>query len=558
MATKKAKAVTPPGEIIRLGKDEMNLIEHPFASLWKNEVAESEIYLEWETTHPTLGKAVKASWRVTGDPKMGLPTVSDERVYLVLMELTREAGFTQTVAFTRYDLLKRLNWPDHHKYYQMLKDALTRLSSVNITAENAFWNPRAKSFSTVGFHILENYEIFSEARGRKSKESKEQSRSLPLSYFKWNDIMFQSFLNGNIRSIDLEFALSLERPLTLRLFRYLDKKTNSNRLTFEVSLRELCKLHLGMIVDGRYESDLKASLKPAHAELVKRGFLEAATYQPMKTRKGSKVCYVFHARQKPSTPQAALDAALEVTRAAPKFEEDQHDSQPSQPNQNPSLLKSTSASMDPASQASAQVETIVATLSAIRKETQDIRENLTAPANTLVSASEAASKSEAVSDKAVSEFLLRRILNLKVSPHIARQLLEETPVADLEVQLDCLDDREPRDVAATFVKAVREQWELPASYIQRQQAENRARQTKAYQTSKKIQEAREEAIAREEKASQEEEERHLDAIWETLDPISQRTLENEARQMLGVLGQTGRARGALQAMKRNLLRERLK
>src|SRR5687767_8380787 len=87
-----------PGSIdtpktIRVGKDEMNIIEHPFASLWKNESREAIIYHEWETQHPVTNQLVKAWWRVEGSPELGLPTTADERVYLVLMELTREANF---------------------------------------------------------------------------------------------------------------------------------------------------------------------------------------------------------------------------------------------------------------------------------------------------------------------------------------------------------------------------------------------------------------------------------------------------------------------------------
>jgi len=58
--------------------------------------------------------------------------------------------------------------------------------------------------------------------------------------------------------------------------------------------------------------------------------------------------------------------------------------------------------------------------------------------------------------------------------------------------------------------------------------------------------------------SQEEELVQLDAVWEKLDPESPVHLDHEARERLGVLGQAGRAPAALQAMRRNLLRERLK
>jgi hypothetical protein len=96
---------------IRLGKDELNLIEHPFAVLWQKEAADAIIYYEWDAKHPVSGKLLPASWMVAGHRDHGLPTAGDERVYLVLLEITREAGFENPIVhFSRYDILQRLGW----------------------------------------------------------------------------------------------------------------------------------------------------------------------------------------------------------------------------------------------------------------------------------------------------------------------------------------------------------------------------------------------------------------------------------------------------------------
>lgn len=289
------KATAPKTKMLRgerIGKDEMNLAEHPFASLWKSEGHSATIRHEWEARHPVTGRTLKAFWRVEGSPEMGLPTASDERVYLVLMELTREAGFeNQRITFVQRDLLQRLGWPTDAPHYQMLKDAFARLNGVTITTQNAFWNPRAKCFSTQGFSIIDSYEILNETSGPKPERA--QPNREPRSWFKWSDAMFESFQNSNIRSLDLSLALSLKRPLSLRLFRYLDKKTNGERATFEISLRELCEQRLNMAVDGRPNTKLKAGLRPAHDELIACGFLQAVSYAAMKTKQGEKVCYVF-------------------------------------------------------------------------------------------------------------------------------------------------------------------------------------------------------------------------------------------------------------------------
>jgi hypothetical protein len=190
------------------------------------------------------------------------------------MQLTREGGWSQTVFFTRHEFVKRLGWSHDQHSYRRLPEALQRLASVTISATNAFWNPKRKSFYDGYFNLLEVI-VANGDRGRKKSGPREEE-----SYFKWSDIVFDAMRGGNIRTLDLEFALSLERPLSLRLFRVLDKKTHGGKRPFSISVNDLCKYHLGMVTEGRYESNLKASLDPAHNELIQRGFLSEATYEP--------------------------------------------------------------------------------------------------------------------------------------------------------------------------------------------------------------------------------------------------------------------------------------
>lgn len=506
---KKVKASssrTEPKDIqgVLLGKDEMNLVEHPFAMLWKNDDPHGVIYHEWETRHPTNGRTLKAWWRVSGDSELGLPTASDERVYIVLMALTREAGFeSQTISFIRSDVLKHLGWPNNNQSYEMLKGAFARLKGVSIRAQNAFWNPAAKSFSTVGFNMIDSYELFHETPGVKPDPSK--GRREPRSWFKWSDVMFESFQNGNIRSVDLHFALSLKRPLSLRLFRYLDKKAFSDRATFEIALRDLCELHLNMAVEGRYDTKLKAGLRPAHDELVERGFLQAVSFAAMKTKQGQKVCYTF-------PPLEELEGVkADILRALPE---------PAKAIEQPAQLglwDSPGDSFPPTA----------------------------APT--------------AVAKPGAQDDLLQQMLKLKVSPAVAGELLQSTSREALQLQLDCLRDREPRSPAATFVKAVREEWEPPAKYLQRveaaQKAQERAQETKAIQESAQASKAAQKVAERQREVFAKEEATKLEALWAEMPTEAREHIEQEAKLRLGVLGTSGRAHAALDAMRRTLLRE---
>jgi hypothetical protein len=485
---------TATGDLVRMGKDEMNLVEYPFAALWKGAEAEAVISHEWETQHPVSGRKLQASWRVTGDPQHGLPNPSDERVYLVLMELTRSSAFAnQAISFSRYDVLRRLGWSNNDRAYEMLAQAFERLMSVSITARNAFWDPGVKSFRNVGFTILDHYNIVAEKPGRKKKGQNE----LPVSSFKWSDVMFASFQAGFLKTLDLDFALSLHSPIALRLYRYLDKKAFNGRRTFEIELGVLCDRHLGMRPNP-YPSKYKERLAGAHEELIEQGFLESVSYLPMKTKKSEKVCYTFVPRHVAALMEASVEATKEATE--PVFH-----SETAKP---------------------AKSDAIIA--------------GMMAP------------------DKAnVQTALLHRILDLKVSPDVARDLCERVPAAELQRQLDCLSDRDPRDPAAIFVKAVREGWEVPLKYFERQEAVERAQKSKTHKEESATRKAAQEALMRQQKASSQQESVHLDALWEKLDDESRLRLEKEATARLGILSQSGRAQGALLAMRRNLLRELL-
>lgn len=473
-------------ETLRVGKDEMNLVEHPFASLWKNESSDAVILQEWETTHPISGKKVKASWRVAGDPEHGLPTPTDERVYLVMMELSREQDFSQTVAFTRHDILKRLGWQDNDKHYAMLLDAFRRLKSVTISAENAFWDAERKSFRDVGFSLIDNYDLVREKPGRKKCGEDGRPAYQPGSAFKWNDAIYRSVKNGFIRTLDLEFALSLKGSITLRLYRYLDKKsyagtTGTRRREFEIELRLLCETHLGM-AHTRYPSTLKSRLEGAHQELQSRGFLESVTFAPMKSRTGEKVIYRFSAREGVLPP----DSALAVSPPEPLSEDEGH------------------AVWSPEEQR-----------------------------------------------------LLERMADISVSLEVARELLRTVPADQLAMQLDCLSDREPKNPPATFVKAVREVWAMPQTYVERLEAAERAEKARTHKESRNAQKRAEEALKRQERASALEESARLDAAYLKLGERNRSRVDEEAMSRLGVVGQLRSSEGAKAAMRRQVLREML-
>ncbi len=269
---------------VRLGKDEMNLVEWPFAVLAA--VPEATSVLEFtDTIMGRDGKPLKRTWTVRAGTGLSLPVAGDEVVYVSLMELAREKDFVSpTVHFSRYELCHRLGWPVSGKSYTRIQDALNRLASVTIIAQNAFWDNRGKVYANVAFHILDEVALSTEPGGN--------SGSLPLSYVTFSDVMFRSFQAGNLKSLDVDFFLSLTTPLCRRIFRYLDKKRYGGRRTFEIGLHRLAFERLGLSRTYTTPAQIKRRLDPAHKELIERGFLAKAEYGTMADG-NPKVVYTF-------------------------------------------------------------------------------------------------------------------------------------------------------------------------------------------------------------------------------------------------------------------------
>ena len=552
-------------EVVRHGRDEMNLVEYPFASLWKNTEPGTEILHEWETEHPVTKRSLKAFWRVTGDPKLGLPTPSDEQVYLALMELTEESGLlSPSVHFTRHDLLRRLNWPVDQHYYNLLRDAFTRLGAVFITSQNAFWDAKARSFKTIGFNLIDNFEILEERRGRKRKEPREAEGqgqiSLPMSFFKWNDVLFESFQSGYIRAIDLDFALSLRSSIALRLYRYLDKKSYDGRKEFEVELSVLCERHLGM-KPCRYPSKFKERLSPAHDELLARSFLSGVRYEPMSTKKAEKVCYSFAERHAPG-PHAASDAAPVAPFENWPDEADEGADEAEGVTSEPQAVEAQEPQS--AEDVAADGEVRAPDQSEGSAARVQVFAQARAGAATSAAAGSPAPAREQEAEEAWSgerQALLEAMLELRVGREVARELVRSVEPSVLREQLDCLSDRAPKDPAAVFVKATREGWEPPRAFTDRREAAQRARESSRARELARLEDERARQARLESEAALEQsaldESARLDALWNSLGEDERRRIESQARERLGVLGMAGRAPSALEAMRRTLLRDLL-
>ena len=265
-------------------KDELNLAEFPIAAL-TDRVPDGQTTLVFEDKLDQKdGPPIIRRLTIMAPSKHGLPTAMDDEVMVGLIQLTkRRNNYTDPkVAFSRYELIELLGWPQNGQSYQRIEEALHRWVGVVLMYENAWWDNSAKSWVDENFHILENVSLYDRERRRRAGKAGAKAAPrpaavregdpLPLSSFRWNEVIFRSFQSGNLKQLDLEFYLKLRLPTTKRMFRFLDKRFyRRDRLDFD--LKTLACEHIGMSRSYK-PTELKRRLRPALEELVSLGFLE--------------------------------------------------------------------------------------------------------------------------------------------------------------------------------------------------------------------------------------------------------------------------------------------
>lgn len=285
-------------------KDELNLVEYPFC-LPSHRAPKGRTTIQIsEEARDAEGRPTQRHWKVVGGYH-GLPLAGDEEVYFALVHLLHMDGFAdRTVHFTQYSLLKKLGWGDGQWAYDRLDLALSRLLGVVIQSKNSFWDHKGKSFATHSFGILSAYMVFSRA---------DRADDNPyVSCATFNEVLFESFKSGFIKTLDLDLYLSLRSPVARKLFRILDKRLHRGpRCDFEV-MRLAQRIALS---DSAYPSDVKKHLDNAHDELFSIGFLKSARFA--KQRKSLSVSYEIAPRpdwqgrtSRPKMPVAQPDHPL--------------------------------------------------------------------------------------------------------------------------------------------------------------------------------------------------------------------------------------------------------
>lgn len=261
------------------GRDELNIIECPL-TLLTDKAEENQKTLEFTD----IQQGITRHWTITGSDKYGLPCALDEPVFIAMLALTKRDGFSdRKISFNPYGMLKLMSWPNNGKNYSRLELALSRLSGVTIYTDY-LWDRGKFRECKASFHIIDNFLIL---KGKKNIKS---------SYFRWDDEIFKSFLNGNLKDLNLDIYFDLKTPISRRFFRLWDKRLyKRDQISFD--LKDLCYEKLGISRNLVYPSLLKQALSPALKEQKVKKLLSSATY--IKAKDGSWLLNIKRYRENP-------------------------------------------------------------------------------------------------------------------------------------------------------------------------------------------------------------------------------------------------------------------
>jgi len=263
---------TPPK--ITNGRDELNLAEFPLSAIsTRTDPDKQKLVFEDTLWDSSQRKSVTRRLVISASTEYGLPTALDDEIVLGLIQLAKIQRFAERkVHFSRYQLIQILGWRDESKSYARIEESLKRWVGVTLHYDKAWWNKEEQCWVNETFHILDNISLLDKER-RKTKKIHQED--LPFSYFTWNDIIFQSFRAGNLKSLDFEFYKKLNSAIAKRLYRFLDKRFYlRKKLSF--NLKELAWEHLGLA--RSYDvANLKRKLLPAIKELESLNFLKQVT-----------------------------------------------------------------------------------------------------------------------------------------------------------------------------------------------------------------------------------------------------------------------------------------
>lgn len=248
------------------------------------------------------GQVLQQSWTVRAMSGYGLPGSLDQDVYVALLQIIDRDGEipeNRWIGFSLYEMVELLSRSHGGRDYQQIKQSLDRLAGTRIQSKNAFYHRDSKTFMDGTFGLLDRVQHAETIDGAGRRTDK--------THVQLSEYFVTSYRSDYLKGLDTNFYYSLSSAVAKRLYRFVDKKRNHRRQwqTDLFSLRDRIPLS-----SYRYASKVKEKLRPAHQELVEKGFLESFAYS--KTPAGDHlVTYAIHDAFSRRRPEIRLERTPE-------------------------------------------------------------------------------------------------------------------------------------------------------------------------------------------------------------------------------------------------------
>ena len=263
------------------GKELMNFVElalTPATSKFTGDLIERRDTI----LDPATRKPVERRLLIQAPEQIGLPNPTDELILLHLIARTyQQHQFRdRRLDYSRYQLCKDLGWTLTGPNFERIKLATLRWKGTIYVYDKAWWHPQ-KGWLTRSFSVIDNTNDW-----EKGSES----------WILWNQNVVESFQDGYIKNLDLEYIRALKSSVSWKLYRILDKHFNRpknavlRKLTYD--LHSLACTKIG-IPEGYPIKELKRILYGSVTELAKTGYLKPQTKEETfsKVASGSwKIC----------------------------------------------------------------------------------------------------------------------------------------------------------------------------------------------------------------------------------------------------------------------------
>ncbi len=250
---------------------------------------------EWHITYVEGNRKYVVSCEAL--PKYGIPHGVDNDVTAAIIEHFFSIGLPDDglIEIGTTELLRAAGFHQNGKYYKMLKQSLERLASTTFTVSGGWRDHPNSRWSHAKFTYIQSLKWSARESGLFDERT--------IITFRLADDIVASLRSGYIKPLNIEFMQSLSRPRTRVVYRVLDamrydpEQPDQTRDVYENNLAawaEVCKIPSTSL------SNVRRALESPHAELIKKGYLRAVTYEGR--GKQQRVRYEFHPEFEPVDP----------------------------------------------------------------------------------------------------------------------------------------------------------------------------------------------------------------------------------------------------------------